>query len=70
MTCRVRVVQTGDDTATFKVNHLRVRPALITLRVIHADDSSILDGEIFRFGIFWVERRNASIVENQVGSGF
>ncbi len=39
--------------------------ALIILCIVHANDASILDGEIVRLGIFWIERSDASIVKNK-----
>ena len=63
---QVRVVQSGNDAAAFEVNHLRVWPALILLRVVHADDAAVLDGEIGRFRILRVERGDAAVVKNQV----
>ena len=66
---QVRVVQAGNDAAALEVDDLRVRAAFVILRVVHADDAAILDGEIRGFGIVWVERGDASVVENEVGSG-
>ena len=50
-----------------QVNDLRVRSALVFLRVIHADDATVLDGEIGGFGIFRVERGDPTVVKNEIG---
>lgn len=63
----MRVVQAGNDTPAFKVNHFGVRSGLIFLSVIHANDAAVLDGDVCRFGIFRVERGDASVVENEIG---
>jgi len=64
----VLVVEAGNDAAAFEVKHHGVRPALVRFRVVHADDSSILDGEIRGGGLLRVERGDASVVEDQVGN--
>jgi hypothetical protein len=61
---QVRVVQAGDDAASLEVDHLGVWPALVRPRVVHADDSSILDGKIRRGGIRRVECGDASVVND------
>ena len=64
---QMRVVQSGNHAPAFEVNHFGVRPGLIFLRVIHADDAAVFDGKIGRFGIFRIERGDASVVKNEIG---
>ena len=65
---QMRVVETGNHPATVQVNRLRAWPALITLSVVHTNNAAIRDGEVFRLGIFRVERGDAPILKNQIGS--
>jgi hypothetical protein len=66
---QVRIVESGNDTATFQVNDLRVWPAFIPIRFIHTNDASILDGDTGGFGMFRIERGDATVLKNKVGRG-
>ena len=48
----VRIVQPRYDAAALEVNDARVRPAFITLGVVHADDFAICNGDVARLWIF------------------
>jgi len=46
--------------------HLRVGSAFVILGIVHADDTAVLDCDILRFRILWIEGSDASVMENQV----
>src|SRR5437773_2623665 len=66
----MRVIQSGDDAAAIEIDEHGIRPALITLRVVHADDAAIFHGETGGFGMTRIECSDFSVVKNQVGRRF
>src|SRR5207249_12108359 len=66
----VGIIQAGNNAPTFEVDDFGFRPALIALGVVHADNATILDGDVCCFRIFRIECRDTAVVENEVGSGF
>src|SRR6266568_321307 len=66
----VVVQAAGNDATAFEVNFLCVRPALILLSVVHANDAAIFNGKVRCCGMLRVERCDSSVVKDQIGRGF
>src|ERR1051325_6228127 len=67
---QVRVVETGNATAAFQVDDLRVWSTFVFLCVVNADNAAIFDGDIAGFWILGVQGRYAAVIEDEVGRRF
>ena len=63
---QMRVIESRNDAASFEINDFRARAAFVRLRIVDANDASVIDGEVCRLGILRVESGDTPVVKNQV----
>ncbi len=66
----MRVVETGDDPATLKVDDFRIRSSLEFRGIIDSGDTTIGDNHFLCFGMLRIKGADVSILEDEIGYRF